>query len=639
MLKTAVKTGLCVGVLLGSIFGFIVAGVGGLLPYARDAYLFVLAGTAVSALVCSGAFLVVGILFHLVYARRRAPEPAKLQWIPVAGVFCVVFSLAAFGLAELFRPVSPLRPATIAVIIAVAAVSIVVSRLLASLFATIGRQPGVKGRLLSWTRLRVWLPVYLGALVIAVVLGSLGARLAPLRKGPVKAAERRGKVLLLGLDSANWSTLSPLIERGKLPNLEKVVREGASGNLTSLVGMWEAFAGDAITYGIHSPAIWTTIVTGKEPSQHGIKDFVFTEVPWLEHPFRYRLVPEFVPYREGIEHLLGLRVRPGNRFLRKCKAAWNILGDAGLRVGALGWWATWPVEDVRADIVSDRLADPDLLKKWNPPNLVSREDMESLRSEIESFPTEDLAYFTGYPYDPGFRNRFEKGSAAYIRNELVDKFMSYFLMDKYRSGLGLRLLAQHDYALMAVYYYALDVAGHAFTRFREPELFADIQPKDVEYFGQTIDKYYMWFDGELGKYLEQLDGDTTLIICSDHGMGPWLKVASVRSGLELSGSHRLQGVVMMYGNHVRKGTKIERASVLDVFPTILYLVGMPVAQDMDGGVLWDGIDPEYRQRVPVQMTDTYETERYRYNPFPGAAASPAADQKQMDRLRSLGYVK
>ena len=39
--------------------------------------------------------------------------------------------------------------------------------------------------------------------------------------------------------------------------------------------------------------------------------------------------------------------------MRKVKALWNILSDAGRRVDVVGWWATWPPENVNGSIVSD----------------------------------------------------------------------------------------------------------------------------------------------------------------------------------------------------------------------------------------------------------------------------------------------
>ena len=78
------------------------------------------------------------------------------------------------------------------------------------------------------------------------------------------------------------------------------------------------------------PVIWTTIATGKTPDQHRIG--------------------HFVAVNEKGEQL------PVTSQMRKVKALWNILSDAGRRVGVVGWWATWPAEKVNGTIVSDHFA-------------------------------------------------------------------------------------------------------------------------------------------------------------------------------------------------------------------------------------------------------------------------------------------
>jgi len=53
-------------------------------------------------------------------------------------------------------------------------------------------------------------------------------------------------------------------------------------------------------------------------------------------------------------------------------------------------------------------------------------------------------------------------------------------------------------------------------------------------------------------------------------MGPWAAVQPARTGVRLSGSHRKQGILIMWGHNIRKGHTIERANVLDILPTILH---------------------------------------------------------------------
>ena len=68
-------------------------------------------------------------------------------------------------------------------------------------------------------------------------------------------------VIVLGLDAADWSLLDDYIGRGVMPNLGRLAAEGTSGHLKTL--------SPAL-----SPLIWTTMMTGTSPLEHGILDFV-----------------------------------------------------------------------------------------------------------------------------------------------------------------------------------------------------------------------------------------------------------------------------------------------------------------------------------------------------------------------------
>ena len=100
-----------------------------------------------------------------------------------------------------------------------------------------------------------------------------------------------------------------------MPSFAKLRQEGAYARLISAKPLL-------------SPIIWTTIATGKPPDQHRIGHFVAVNAKTGEQ-------------------------LPVTSRMRKVKALWNILSDAGRSVAVVGWWATWPAEDVRGTVVSD----------------------------------------------------------------------------------------------------------------------------------------------------------------------------------------------------------------------------------------------------------------------------------------------
>lgn len=54
-----------------------------------------------------------------------------------------------------------------------------------------------------------------------------------------------------------------------------------------------------------------------------------------------------------------------------------------------------------------------------------------------------------------------------------------------------------------------------------------------------------------------------------------------------TGSHRPHGILILHGSHIRKGYEVSNAEIVDVAPTVLHILGVPVPKDMDGKVLKD----------------------------------------------------
>ncbi len=69
---------------------------------------------------------------------------------------------------------------------------------------------------------------------------------------------------------------------------------------------------------------------------------------------------------------------------------------------------------------------------------------------------------------------------------------------------------------------------------------------------------------------------------------------------ERTGAHRPYGFLIAAGKHIARGRTIEGASIMDIAPTILYLMGQPLPLDMDGKVLLDIIDEDLKGNNPVR---------------------------------------
>jgi predicted AlkP superfamily phosphohydrolase/phosphomutase len=100
-----------------------------------------------------------------------------------------------------------------------------------------------------------------------------------------------------------------------------------------------------------------------------------------------------------------------------------------------------------------------------------------------------------------------------------------------------------------------------------------------------------------------------------------------------TGHHRLEGIAALRGPHVRPGAQIQDASLIDLAPTILYALGVPIPPDMDGRVLTEAFTPEYVRETAPQY-DTAEAVRTDF----GGTYSDEEEAEVTRRLADLGYV-
>ncbi len=93
-----------------------------------------------------------------------------------------------------------------------------------------------------------------------------------------------------------------------------------------------------------------------------------------------------------------------------------------------------------------------------------------------------------------------------------------------------------------------------------------------------------------------------MILISDHGFGPLFFHVNQQAGHY----YGPPGVLIMAGPDVRSGVRITDASVHDITPTILALLGLPIGEDMDGRIIVEALTPEFLASYPPQFVSSYE---------------------------------
>jgi predicted AlkP superfamily phosphohydrolase/phosphomutase/tetratricopeptide (TPR) repeat protein len=395
-------------------------------------------------------------------------------------------------------------------------------------------------------------------------------------------------VLLLGVDGADPGILERLIGEGRLPNFSRLKAMGASGRLRSREPLL-------------SPILWTTIATGRKGQDHGILDFV--------------------------EVTADGKLIPITSSRRRVPALWNILDQAGKSTGLVGWYASYPAEHVRGFLVSDHLGFHQVKSASAGPGSTFPESLaEELRLRFgEVAPQIEVtrARFVeaGATPSPDGNRRLARLAEIHATTELFRRVTRY-------------LHEQHPTDLLAVYFELIDACGHLFME-DAPPLRPGIRPDDFAAFSKTVDRCYEYQDEVLGGLLERADVGTVTLVVSDHGFksGDSRPVTSGRADTGLAPLwHKLSGVILAAGPGVRRGATIEDASILDVAPTVLSLLSVPLSRELPGAPLRAAFEPgSWRE---VRAVDHYAIA----TPAPASPARDDGSEERIEGLRALGYL-
>jgi predicted AlkP superfamily phosphohydrolase/phosphomutase len=150
------------------------------------------------------------------------------------------------------------------------------------------------------------------------------------------------------------------------------------------------------------------------------------------------------------------------------------------------------------------------------------------------------------------------------------------------------------------------------------------------YLDQAPDLTLAWWDGVtlLGKPSFTQDGHEPVV--SFTGGRP------ISAG-EWGGTHALQGILVFRGKPFHKGKKLEQVEIVDLAPTLLHILGLPIREDMDGRVLHEAFKAEFAAahgiatRIRGDSDDEASPQERTY--------SDAEAVKVEERLRGLGYIE
>ncbi len=319
-----------------------------------------------------------------------------------------------------------------------------------------------------------------------------------------------------------------MLERGELPALSRMIDQGVMGRLASLHPV--------------APIIsWNTIATGMTPDKHGI-------------------LGAFEPDPESG------RLRPVTGKSRRAKALWQITSEAGLRTHVAGWIGAAPAEEVRGVFIAPQFAAEPVESSVNPPELLDR--LKDLRMQPSEVPADALLSLV-----PRAREIDQR------RDHRLSRIASGLAACCSMHNAATWILGHHPWDFAAISYHAIGYFCEGFMPYHAPRL-RNIQERDFELYRDVVSGIYGFHDLMLARLIELAGDDAIVVLVSVNGYQP---------GRLAAGDCRYtdHGILCVKGPGIRRDELVRGANILDVAPTILTLLGLPISGEMDGKIIAD----------------------------------------------------
>ncbi|MEI6246182.1 MAG: alkaline phosphatase family protein, partial [Acidobacteriota bacterium] len=490
------------------------------------------------------------------------------------------------GLRAVLDDAAADRLYTGAVAMTICAVLLLITAVLRFSFRRGGRPTGV-------------LLVLVMAASVAVPLGTRGqgAPLVPSRRSVGGAAQpalaghppapSTPAVRMLLLDGASLGFILQRVAAGQLPNFGKIVDRGAMVPMATLKPT-------------QPEPVWAAAATGKYPTKNGVRSsFTYRASP--RDADVVTVLPDYC-FTQGMIDLGFVIATPVGAGALRARPFWDILESYEYAAGIVRWPLTTPARPVRGFLISDQFEDASR-SPLRLDDLVFARPTTAAQLSREAF---DATQFKPWP--------------EILRPELLASAPSSLIAGarwdrSYRETLT-RLNEQFAVSLTAIRYTGIDMFSHAYFAYTEQaqlsSLTRNVTHEEQKRFGGAVDDYYRWIDEQVvGPALAGLAPGDLLLVVSGFGMNvvslPTAILNRVLPVTEQSGTHddAPEGFLMAYGVNVSPG-KFPRGSIVDVAPTVLYYMGVPIGRDMDGFARTDIFQRPFTLGRPMTFIATHE---------------------------------
>jgi type I phosphodiesterase/nucleotide pyrophosphatase len=391
----------------------------------------------------------------------------------------------------------------------------------------------------------------------------------PVSSGPRRAASGGPRVTMILLDGAALDYIWPRAAEGRLPNFARLLDGGASIDLATIRPTTP-------------DSVWASVATGMYPPKSGVRSGAWYYARGDQNGLD--LLPDHC-----FSHVLvdaGLvRDEPNTAAAWRRRPLWSILGEAGITSGVVRWPLSYPASAIDGFMLSDRFHEQVASADEFDGQIAFPPDAAPIgRSAFAAAPASAPAVPAGLRAASGDSAGRDSAYARAMRD----------------------LLARWPVRFAALRYQALDTLGHYYTTDRHARTAVEDRRGP-----QVLDAWYAAIDGEVGEAIGEVAPGDLLLVVSGFGMQRQdaLKELAGRllGGPDLTGTHERapDGFLLAFGTDVQPGHR-QRGSIVDIAPTLLYFLGLPVGRDMDGYARTDLFTRAFTTERPIAFIPSYE---------------------------------
>ena len=387
------------------------------------------------------------------------------------------------------------------------------------------------------------------------------------------AATPPPRIVMVMLDGASLEYIRTSAAEGGLPNFSRLLDAGASMYL-------------ATVRPTQPGPVWAAAATGMYPAKNGVQSAALYYARGDSRPIH--LLPDHC-FSHALVQFGAIRAEPNTSAAWRVRPVWSILSASAVPAGIVRWPLTYPAQPALGFVLSDHFHDL-------PATIAQADDRaayppDALLDAQRAF-TFDIDD-DGPPPDPG---EPPEVSAA-RRDRLYARAMS-------------ALLAARPARVAALRLQALDTAGHRYYDDAQRSLLRDGAEADRRMRAQRLARAYADVDGTVGAALSTLAEGDLLLVVSGFGMqrvNPAKELlARVLGDPIMRGTHERapDGFLLAYGAPVQPG-RLPRGSIVDLTPTLLYFLGLPIGRDMDGFARTDIFTSAFTSERPIAFIATH----------------------------------